>query len=172
MCQRRRIISSGVLNSNKFLNKLNMSCPYSRPWANQDRTRPILLHSPWELSFVESLSKYLGSLEGNLWCPGVRDRKDLTPVTSQLEKRSWKFMKGFKLPQKLWAPKHSSSWHLDCQYWTWCSEEKTLPRIMPLMPHRIRASLIAQQVQNPSHQGVLEIIMTWPKARNFRLLSL
>lgn len=85
--------------------------------------------------------KYLGSLENNLWHPGVRDTKDLIPVTPQLEKKSWQLMKGFKLPQKLLAPKHSSSCHLNCQCWPGWAKEMSLLHIMPLMPYRISGSL-------------------------------
>lgn len=58
--------------------------------------------------------KYRGRLQDDQWGSRLRDTRDLStrPVTSHLKKRFWQLMKSFKL---LCAPKHSSSWHPNCQ---------------------------------------------------------
>lgn len=85
--------------------------------------------------------KHPGRQESDTWDSEVGDKKDLRPLTPQLKKRSWQFMKEFDLFQKWLVLKNSSSCYPDWQCWAGCSKVKSLPHIMLQMPHGARGSL-------------------------------
>lgn len=72
-------------------------------------------------------------LEDGSWGSGVDFTENLKLAAPWLKKRSWQPVKGFKLPQKWFALKHSSSWHPSYQCWDDCSKGKCPPHIMPLI---------------------------------------
>lgn len=83
-------------------------------------------------------------------------------------------MKGFKLPQKGLALKHSFFWHPDCQCWARGSKGKSLPHIMPTDATQTNwITLITQRacIGNSSCPGILEFIMNWPEGENVTLSS-
>ncbi|KAK4825601.1 hypothetical protein QYF61_001281, partial [Mycteria americana] len=118
--------------------------------------------------------KHQGRLEVDPYGFGVRDTEDLRPVILQLRKRYWQHMKGFQLLWKWLVLKHSSSWHRGCRCWAGCSKGGSPLHIMQLMLCGVSelAALITQwaQIGNSSHLGILELIMDWPKGKDFGIL--
>lgn len=118
-----------------------------------------------------SHKKCLERLKDKPWGSEVGDTKDPRHATHCPEKSIWELREGINLLQKRLAPKYGSSWHPDCPVLGWMFKGEvpsTLHATGAMWSKWVALDRTASSNRKSKSQ---EVIVLWPKGKNFRLSS-